>query len=212
MTPKISINTLPNISYKHLIIIFAERKCSSYQWGLPRLQGVPWYFRKVRMASRYWNSLSLTGHYRNVRGGAGVGVEEGQYEGVMKIIAESARKERVVAKQGKINTHRRRPRRSQCMYSWHNHHQSKVFLCFQNSERSFYFLHPSLLVLDNLQLLCLLLCLLGFLCHNLVLDSTGPWYSTRSDYCQDSNKTLLQGTWSQNTGGQGDMWSVWRTW
>ena len=58
------------------------------------------------MASKYWNSLSLTGHYRNVRGGAGVGVEEGQYKGVMKIIAESARKERVVAKQGKINTHR----------------------------------------------------------------------------------------------------------
>ena len=60
------------------------------------------------MASRYWNSLSLTGHCRNVRGGAGagVGVEEGQYKGVMKIIAESARKERVVAKQGKINTHR----------------------------------------------------------------------------------------------------------
>ena len=54
------------------------------------------------MTSQYFISLSLTGHCRNGRGHG----EERRYKGVMKIIADTARKERVVAKQGKINTHR----------------------------------------------------------------------------------------------------------
>ena len=54
------------------------------------------------MTSKYCISLSLPGHCRNGRGHD----KECQYKGVMKIIADTARKERVVAKQGKINTHR----------------------------------------------------------------------------------------------------------
>ena len=49
--------------------------------------------------------MIMTGCYRN---GLGHDGKECQHRGVMKIISDTARKERVVAKQGKINTHRLR--------------------------------------------------------------------------------------------------------